>query len=73
MPTKMLMEAKDRLGERMSIALMKVESQPVEILENTEFVSRHQKYKESVLYVDIMDYLKIGSLSLEGLPRNRQR
>lgn len=73
MPTKMFTESKYRLGERMSMALMKVESRPVKILEDAESVSRHQKYKELALYADVVDYLEREPLSLEGLPRNRQR
>lgn len=73
MPTRMLTTLNDRLGERMSMALRKVESRPVKILEDEDFVSRHQKYKESALYTDVVDYLEKGPLSLEGIPRNRQR
>lgn len=70
-PTRMLTVSKDRLEERMSMVLMKAESHLMEILENKGSVSRHQKYKESALYMDVVDYLERRLLSLEGLPRNR--
>lgn len=35
--------------------------------------SRHQKYRESPLYVDVINYLKKEVPSLEGLDRNRRR
>ena len=73
MPTRMLTVSKDRLGERISMALQKVESRPVKVLEIEGTASRHQKYKESALYADVVDYLERVSLSLKGLSRNKRR
>lgn len=47
--TRMLAMSEDRLGERMSMALIKVKSRPIKVLKNRDFVSQYQKYKESTL------------------------
>lgn len=55
----------------MSMALIKIESCFVKILENKDFVLQYQDYKESTLYTDIMNYLKRELLSLKNLFQNR--
>lgn len=73
MPTRMLALSEDRLGKRISIALIKLESWLVKRLEDTDFISQYQKYKKLVLYINIVDYLERELLSLESLPQNKQR
>lgn len=54
MPTRHLTAAPDRLGERLSMATLQARSHPLKILEDMPKSSRHQKYKESPLYADVV-------------------
>lgn len=73
MITRHLTIAPDRLGERLSMATLHAQSHPLQILESIPQSSRHQKYKESPLYANVINHLEKGILSLEGLDRNRRR
>lgn len=72
MPTRQLKVAPDRLGERLIMAIMQVESGPLKILQKP-MPDRLQKYRDSPLYFDVIHYLEKGLISLEGLHRNRRR
>lgn len=58
MPTRHLTIAPDRLGERMSMTTLHPQLCPLKILEYKPFASRHQKFKESALYADVVNYLE---------------
>ena len=55
----------------MSIVLIKIESHPIKVLKDEDFISRHQKYKELALYMDIVDYLERRLFNLEDLLCNK--
>lgn len=61
------MKVKNWLEKKVSFALINMKLWSIEILENTELVLGHQKYKKSNLYDDIIDYLKEVPLSLKDL------
>lgn len=67
----MLIVFKNWLGEKMSIVLIKIESHPIKVLKDEDFISRHQKYKELALYMDIVDYLERRLFNLEDLLCNK--
>ena len=58
MPTRYLTIVSDRLGEKLSMATLHAQSHPLQILENIPQLSRHQKYKESPLYANVINYLE---------------
>lgn len=73
MPTRHRTVAPDRLGERLSMVILQAQSRPLQIVKDISKSSRHQKYRESPLYADVVNYLKGGVPNLEGLDRNQRR
>lgn len=64
----------DDIPKRMSMATIsiQIESKPVQIL-STPINERYQKYCESPMYRNLVEYLRYGPPALEGMNRNQRR